>query len=86
MFQSTLPTHHPKIKIAKIRKIEDKDLITRIDEISRYLYSYAKQEIVDFFIRFGPEFSSTNSMYFLNDRQNTDNVGSKREIPSKLIL
>jgi FlaA1/EpsC-like NDP-sugar epimerase len=84
--ECTLATHHPKIKIAKLKDIDNLKFISKIDEILRDLYSFTKREIVDFFIKFVPEFSIVNSVYFDNDRGNPDKNGAEKEVPSKLNL
>jgi FlaA1/EpsC-like NDP-sugar epimerase len=61
--ENTLPTHHPKIKIARVQSFDNKDLITRINTLGKNLYSLSKQEVIDFLVQYVPEFNSTNQTY-----------------------
>ncbi len=61
--ENTIPTHHPKIKIARVQGFNNKELITKINTLGISLYSLSKQEVIDFFVQYVPEFNSTNHNY-----------------------
>ena len=61
--ENTIPTHHPKIKIARVQDFNNKELITKIDTLGKSLYSLSKQDVIDFFVQYVPEFNSTNQIY-----------------------
>ncbi|HUV01469.1 MAG TPA: polysaccharide biosynthesis protein, partial [Bacteroidales bacterium] len=59
----TLPTYHPKIKIAQVEKIDYTGIIIRIDAFLNHLYSLSKEQIVEFSQEMVPEYNSTNGKY-----------------------
>jgi FlaA1/EpsC-like NDP-sugar epimerase len=59
----TLPTYHPKIKIAQVDSIGYSTIIPRVDDLLKRLYSLSKQEVVEFFRENVPEFTSSNGNY-----------------------
>jgi FlaA1/EpsC-like NDP-sugar epimerase len=61
--ENTLPTHHPKIKIAKVEKLNYTGLISRIDSLLKSVYTLSKQDVVEFFKEAVPEYTSSNSQY-----------------------
>jgi FlaA1/EpsC-like NDP-sugar epimerase len=61
--ENTLPTHHPKIKIAKVEKLDYRGLISRIDTLLKSVYTLSKQDVVEFFKEVVPEYTSSNSQY-----------------------
>jgi FlaA1/EpsC-like NDP-sugar epimerase len=61
--ENTIPTHHPKIRIARVQSFDNKDLISKINSLGKSLYSLSKQEVIDFFVQCVPEFNSTNQNY-----------------------
>lgn len=61
--ENTLPTHHPKIKIAKVDDLNGKEILIRINSLLNNFYHLSKQEVVDHFKELVPEFSSNNVNY-----------------------
>jgi len=57
------PTHHPKIKIAQVEKINKTKILVRTEDLLSSLYSLSKHEIIDFCRQLVPEFKSTNGRY-----------------------
>jgi FlaA1/EpsC-like NDP-sugar epimerase len=61
--ENTLPTCHPKIKIAEVEKLDYRGLISRIDSLLKSVYTLSKQDVVEFFKEIVPEYTSSNSQY-----------------------
>jgi len=61
--ENTLPTYHPKIKIAKVEKLDYRGLISRIDSLLKSVYTLSKQDVVEFFKEVVPDYTSSNSHY-----------------------
>ena len=61
--ENTLPTHHPKIKIARVKELDGISFNKKVDGILGNLYSKSEQEIVDSFKELVPEFKNTNNKY-----------------------
>jgi FlaA1/EpsC-like NDP-sugar epimerase len=61
--ENTIPTHHPKIKIAKIEKIDNATLISKINGVLDNLYSLSKIEIVKLIGELVPEYKCNNGKY-----------------------
>jgi FlaA1/EpsC-like NDP-sugar epimerase len=61
--ESTLPTHHSKILIAKVKLYDFKDLNLKINEIHKRYDFLSSEEIVHFLKSQIPEFISKNSIY-----------------------
>jgi FlaA1/EpsC-like NDP-sugar epimerase len=61
--ENTLPTFHPKIKIAKVENIDCRNLLSRIVGLHDRLYSLSRSEIIEFFAEICPEFKSTNKLF-----------------------
>ena len=61
--ENTIPTHHPKIKIAQVEKIDYTGIIIRIDALLKSLYTLSDQDVVDFFREIVPEYGSSNELY-----------------------
>jgi len=61
--ENTLPTHHPKIKIARVESVKNKEVLVHINALLNNLYSLSKHEIVDFMKELVPEFQSNNEEY-----------------------
>ena len=59
----TRPTHHPKIKIARVEKLNKTDIIVRIEALLNNLYSLSKNDVVNYCRLLVPEFKSTNANY-----------------------
>ena len=61
--ENTLPTHHAKIKIAHVEKINYTTLEAKLDSLSKYLYLLSNREVVELLEELVPEFRSTNIQY-----------------------
>ncbi len=61
--ENTLPTHHPKIKIARIEDFNDNEICRKIEMLLMNLYSMSKTEIFRCLEDMVPEFRSNNRNY-----------------------
>ncbi len=61
--EDTIPTYHPKIKIAMVEKLDYTGLVSRIDFLLKSVYTLSDQEMVDFFREIVPEYTSSNGQY-----------------------
>ncbi len=61
--ETTKPTHHPKIKIARVEKLDEAESLARIDNLLNNLYSLTKQDVVNYCQELVPEYQSTNEKY-----------------------
>jgi FlaA1/EpsC-like NDP-sugar epimerase len=61
--ENTIPTHHPKIMIAKVKDIPFEKINTVINELTGNLYSQDSQSIVRLMKRILPEYISNNSKF-----------------------
>ena len=61
--ENTLPTYHPKIKIAQVEKHDYTGLTSRIESLLKRIYSLSKQEVIDFLREIIPEYRSSNGLY-----------------------
>jgi FlaA1/EpsC-like NDP-sugar epimerase len=61
--ENTIPTHHPKIKIAKIVQENDPGLWQKLELLIQKLYGLTEEEIVAFCRDAVPEFTSSNEKY-----------------------
>jgi Predicted nucleoside-diphosphate sugar epimerases len=61
--ENTLPTHHDKIMIARVREYDFETVETRIDQLIRLTKSQNEREIVLKMKELVPEFKSNNSIY-----------------------
>ena len=61
--ENTLPTYHPKIKIAQVEKQDYIGLTSRIDSLLKRIYTLSKCEVIDFFKEIVPEYRSSNGLY-----------------------
>lgn len=59
----TLPTHHPKIKIAKVREYDYAEVCKQIDCLVQKSYTYDDMQIVKMMKQIVPEFKSQHSIY-----------------------
>lgn len=55
--ENTCPTHHPKIKIAKVEFFNGQELLSRTNDILNNLYRLSKEEIISFLKEMIPEFN-----------------------------
>lgn len=63
--ENTLPTHHPKIKIAKVQKYKGKAHIMEIEALLQNLYKLSNHEIVNIIRDLVPEYQCKNGKYNL---------------------
>jgi len=61
--ENTLPTHHPKIKIAKVEKVTGSTQLKAMDEVLNKLYTLSKQEVVNAIKEMVPEYLCSNGKY-----------------------
>jgi len=61
--ETTLPTHHPKIKKAQVEKLDGPAVIEKIDRLVNKLYTISKQDVVNAIRELVPEFKSGNEKY-----------------------
>jgi FlaA1/EpsC-like NDP-sugar epimerase len=57
--ENTLPTHHPKIKIAKVKEIDEVFFNEKVDKILKELYLLSNQEIINYYKELVPEYHAT---------------------------
>jgi FlaA1/EpsC-like NDP-sugar epimerase len=60
--ETTKPTHHPKIKIALVQKLDAKILSGKIDYLLNNLYSFEKEDIFRLCKEIVPEFVNNNAI------------------------
>jgi len=61
--ENTIPTHHPRILIAKVREYNTGEVALRIDELIRLAGSGHEKEVVQKMKDIVPEFKSQNSIF-----------------------
>jgi FlaA1/EpsC-like NDP-sugar epimerase len=61
--ETSLPTHHSKIKKASVEKVGGKDILTEIDELLGNLYNLSKQDVVRIVKELIPEYLCNNMEY-----------------------
>ena len=61
--ESNLPTHHPKIKIAKVEKIDVTFAQRKIEELIDNLYKLSGQDLSKIMKQLVPEYNTTNGKY-----------------------
>ncbi|MEZ4806330.1 MAG: nucleoside-diphosphate sugar epimerase/dehydratase [Flavobacteriales bacterium] len=61
--ENTLPTHHPRILIGKVRTMEPDKVLGEVDELARQLASGNDQLVVAAMKRLVPEYVSHNSVF-----------------------
>jgi FlaA1/EpsC-like NDP-sugar epimerase len=64
--ETTLPTYHPKIKIALVETLKKPELINKIKILVSNLYTLSKQDVIDVFKEMVPEYQSNNEKYHEN--------------------
>jgi FlaA1/EpsC-like NDP-sugar epimerase len=62
-WEITCPTHHPKIRIAKIEKVRRVDTMSRMEHLLNILYSLSRDELVELLSDFVPEYSTANGNF-----------------------
>lgn len=58
--ENTIPTHHPKIKKARVEEIDGETFIKSVDKLMKNLYHLTKNEICDYIKKMVPEYCSYN--------------------------
>lgn len=76
--ENTLPTHNPKIKIAKIEEFDDKEICQKIEKLLFNLYSFSKTEIIKYLEDMVPEFKS-NNMNYIKSKSDTVEAGNIKQ-------
>ena len=61
--ESTMPTHHPKIKIAQVEKLNGAVVLKKIEGLLERLYKLSKQDLVRIVSELVPEYKSSNGKY-----------------------
>ncbi len=54
--ENTIPTHHPKIKIARVEKLDSKILLSRISRLIEDYYTLSKEELIEYLKNIVPEY------------------------------
>jgi FlaA1/EpsC-like NDP-sugar epimerase len=72
-----LPTHHEKIKIAKIEQVNFPLIMPKIDLALKKLYSFSEKEIVEFFEEIVPEYK------YSKEHSNGQFIKKKSHVPPK---
>ena len=57
------PTHHPKIKIARVEEINGSDVLKKIDSLLKFLYQLSGPELVHAMQKLVPEYNCNNVKY-----------------------
>jgi FlaA1/EpsC-like NDP-sugar epimerase len=61
--ENTITTHHPKIKIAQVEKVDYSSSLLKIDDLLKNLYNLSRQQVVEGFNELVPEYKSNNVKY-----------------------
>jgi FlaA1/EpsC-like NDP-sugar epimerase len=61
--ENSLPTHHPKIKIARTENIDYETIMPKIDDLLNSLNILSKEEVVELLKGIVPEYKSSNVQY-----------------------
>lgn len=61
--ENSIPTHHPKIKIARVNEFDHSSLTKITGDYLRDLYSFSNQGVVDILASLVPEYCSNNLEY-----------------------
>ena len=76
--EKTLPTHHPKIRIAQVQKYDYPILLSKIELLVRNAYLLTKEEVVNLFKEIVPEFQSPDGSH---DKQSKkEKAGRKKRV------
>ena len=78
--ETTLPTTHKKIKVAKIRECDYMRVSKDIKELERILDQQEDFEVVKHMKRLVPEFKSENSIYKYLDLQIEKELGEEKQV------
>jgi len=82
--EHTKPTHHPKIKIARVKKLEAPGTLLQIENLLHGLYALSKEEVVDIFKELVPEYNCINEKYSV--QLPPEGKPENEEIESKNLL
>jgi FlaA1/EpsC-like NDP-sugar epimerase len=82
--ENTMPTYHPKIKIAQVEVFNYEKIFSKINILLKNLYGLSKQEAVDFFKELVPEFKSNNSTY-IKQSGKTKQIEIEKTVETSLI-
>jgi FlaA1/EpsC-like NDP-sugar epimerase len=82
--ENTIPTHHNKIMIGKVREYNFKHIEKKIEELIAAEQNPDDFEIVKKMKQLVPEFISNNSVFAALDAPQVDNVPMVKEAPSKV--
>ena len=66
----TVPTRHPKIRIAKVRRYEWNEVSTAVDQLIRMAESEESEQVIRLMKKLVPEFISNHSPYEVYDPKN----------------
>ncbi len=83
--ENTVATHHPKIKIAQVERFNNEEMISKIDNLLKNLYSLSKQEAVELFREFVPEYTSNNENYNEQSKK-TKTAKIEKSVETGLII
>ena len=70
--ENTLPTHHHKIMIAKVKEYDYKEISLHLEDLIRLSCVYQDRKVVAKMKEIVPEFKSNNSVYEELDDSNID--------------
>jgi FlaA1/EpsC-like NDP-sugar epimerase len=78
--ENTLPTHHPRIMIAKVRQFNHEEISNYLDELGHILKTDNNFEIVACLKKIVPDYKSSNSIYESLDLPDTLNQEEAKTI------
>ncbi len=61
--EDSLPTHHPKIMVARVEKFDHKMLLARIDMLIKNVYLLSENDVIGLFKEIVPEYKSSNGKF-----------------------
>ncbi len=61
--ESTLPSHHEKIKIAKVEEVDGKRVLAYVDSLLGTLYKLSAQNVIGMMEELVPEYNCNNAKY-----------------------
>jgi len=70
-YENTIPTYHPKIKIARVEQYAFQNLQESIDNLLFNLYELSEMDVVSSCKELVPEFKITNNLYTLTPEKST---------------
>jgi FlaA1/EpsC-like NDP-sugar epimerase len=72
--EATLPTHHQKIKIARVEKLNGAVVLTKIEALLRNLYQLTRQDIINIMKELVPEYNCSNAKYRIGGERRVERV------------